>query len=86
MGRVAKRIARVQVTSQLTWTAHLTWTFSARAALGRARHRQPGGHRPAVAAARPVSAGLLRTVLRAACRRRCAPAAPTPRTRRARPR
>ncbi|MFF4756758.1 hypothetical protein ACWD5R_42890 [Streptomyces sp. NPDC002514] len=79
MGRVAKRIARVQVTSRLTWTAHLTWTFSARAALGRARHRQPGGHRP-------VSAGLLRTVLRAACRRRCAPAAPTPRTRRARPR
>ncbi|MEU9450098.1 hypothetical protein [Streptomyces sp. NPDC048277] len=54
MGRVVGRTARVQVSSRLTWT------FSARAALGHRRRPRPR-----------ASVALLETVLRAAhCRRK----------------
>ncbi|WP_225828893.1 hypothetical protein [Streptomyces naphthomycinicus] len=66
MAGPGRRFARVQVTSRLTWT------FSARAALVRARRRRTA---PLLAARLPVSAALLRSVLRAA-RPRPRPALP----------
>ncbi|MCS0602602.1 hypothetical protein NX794_15490 [Streptomyces sp. LP11] len=65
----SRRIARVQVTSRMTWT------FSARAAAGKARPARRG--RPPVPATAPpvtvtllCSAALLRSVLRAVRGRR----------------
>ncbi|MFH8217978.1 hypothetical protein ACH4C2_02145 [Streptomyces sp. NPDC018057] len=63
MGRVTRRTAGFQVSSRLTWS------FSARGGLGQARSplvRRPGPARTASAAARCLSAALLRSVLRAA--------------------
>ncbi|MEU1302107.1 hypothetical protein [Streptomyces shenzhenensis] len=60
MGRVARKTARVQV------NARLTWTFSARARIGRGRPRHSW---PVVAVGRPATATLLRSLLRAACPR-----------------
>ncbi|WP_459739597.1 hypothetical protein [Streptomyces sp. E-15] len=57
MAGAGRRIARLQVTSRLTWS------FSARAGLVRARPRRPG---PVSAARRAPAAGLLRAMLRAA--------------------
>ncbi|MFD9003546.1 hypothetical protein ACFV0T_21650 [Streptomyces sp. NPDC059582] len=71
MGRVAKRAARVQVSSRLTWT------FSARATLGTGHSRRP---RPVSAAGLRASAALLRSVLRAA-RGRTLPPPDAPRVR-----
>ncbi|MFE7174750.1 hypothetical protein [Streptomyces sp. NPDC057616] len=65
MGRVGGRTARVQVTSRLTWT------FSARAALGRTRPGRPGR---STVAQRLASLALLRSVVRAG-RARTLPAA-----------
>ncbi|MFJ3230907.1 hypothetical protein [Streptomyces sp. NPDC086787] len=60
MGRVTRRVASVQVTSRLTWT------FSVRAVLGRARGPRPRRALPVAAANRLASAALLRSVMRAA--------------------
>ncbi|WP_237533567.1 hypothetical protein, partial [Streptomyces sp. SID685] len=56
MGRVGRRFARIQVSSRLTWT------FSARAVVGRARPRRRG---PVSAAGVPVTGAVLRSVLKA---------------------
>ncbi|MFJ3714628.1 hypothetical protein [Streptomyces sp. NPDC090057] len=56
MGRVGRKTARVQV------GARLTWTFSARAALGRARPRRSA---PVSAAGVHLSAAVVRSLLRA---------------------
>ncbi|MGW1725640.1 hypothetical protein ACWCQK_22220 [Streptomyces sp. NPDC002306] len=72
MGRVAKRAARFQVSSRLTWT------FSARATLGTGRARRPG---TVSATGVRASAALLRSVLRAASGRPLAPPPSVPRVR-----
>ncbi|MFC9285048.1 hypothetical protein [Streptomyces collinus] len=80
MGRVGRRFARVQVSSRLTWT------FSARATLGRARPARSRLSGPVTAAGLRASAVLLRSALRAA-RPRPHPALPrAPHPRRVRPR
>ncbi|MGW4440859.1 hypothetical protein ACWELO_34940 [Streptomyces sp. NPDC004596] len=56
MGRVGRKTARVQVSSRLAWT------FSARAALGRARPRRSA---PVSAAGVHLSAAVVRSLLRA---------------------
>ncbi|MFF9177368.1 hypothetical protein [Streptomyces sp. NPDC014793] len=80
MGRVGRKTARVQVSSRLTWT------FSARAALGRTRPRRSA---PVSAAGVHLSAAVVRSLLRAV-RPRPHPALPRPprirRMRRIRPR
>ncbi|WP_133915927.1 hypothetical protein [Streptomyces sp. NBC_00582] len=72
MGRVGRKFAGVQVTSRLTWT------FSVRARLGRARGARPALEGPASAAGRHLSAALLRAALRAARRPRPLPPVPRP--------
>ncbi|MFG2267221.1 hypothetical protein [Streptomyces sp. NPDC048720] len=73
MGRVGRKTARVQV------GARLTWTFSARAALGRDRPRRSA---PVSAAGVHLSAAVVRSLLRAV-RPGLRPALPRPaRTRR----
>ncbi|TWV55683.1 hypothetical protein FRZ03_06880 [Streptomyces misionensis] len=68
MGRVGSRFARFQVSTRLTWS------FSARAGLGRARSRRRG---PVFPASLPMSSALLRSALRT-----LRPRAPLPRARR----
>ncbi|MFI1535434.1 hypothetical protein [Streptomyces anandii] len=59
MGRVGRKAARIQVSSRLTWT------FSARAGLGRSRSAGLAPSRAAATAQRAASVALLRSLLRA---------------------
>ncbi|AZP22045.1 hypothetical protein EJC51_41715 [Streptomyces aquilus] len=58
MGRVGRSLPKVQITSRLTWT------FSARAGLGRSFPVRSRRTLPASAATRLASAALMRSVLR----------------------
>ncbi|MFK4144671.1 hypothetical protein [Streptomyces sp. NPDC004065] len=78
MGRIGRKAARIQVSSRLTWS------FSARAGLGRSRSARFGRPRAVSAANRLASAALVRSLLRAARRRSLPPARRTLPGRRAR--
>ncbi|MFC8342975.1 hypothetical protein [Streptomyces sp. NPDC057280] len=77
MGRVGRSLPKVQITSRLTWT------FSARAGLGRSFPVRSRRTLPAATAARLASAALLRSALRRT-RPRALPPTPHRRIRRRR--
>ncbi|MER6678896.1 hypothetical protein [Streptomyces sp. NPDC000983] len=75
MGRVGVRLPRVQ------FSTRMTWTFSARAGMGRPRPARARRAGAVSAAGRVASAALLRSVLRGTRARRLPVTPPPPRLR-----